>query len=103
MSCGCSGQYECDEYADVWREGRTSKTKKEHRCCECGATIPVGERCCFASSLYDGQWSTQRRCLTCSFLAEAISTTTGVCPLWGGLLEHASDIGFELAATGVWR
>lgn len=96
MTCGCSGRYEdVGEYATVWREGRINRTKKEHRCCECGVIIPAGERCCFASSLYDGRWETQRRCLKCSFLAEAIATTTGVCPLWGGLHEYASNSGFN--------
>lgn len=45
MSCGCSGRYESDDgYAEVWRDGRINRTKKDHRCCECDEIIPAGER-----------------------------------------------------------
>jgi len=106
MTCGCSGAYDldaCDGPADVWREGRTNRTAKDHRCCECSVTIPAGSRCCFVASLYDGRWMTQRRCLTCSFLAEEIATVTGVCPVWGGLLDYVSDSGFESGGVTKWN
>lgn len=99
MNCGCNGTYDldaCDGPADVWNEGRINATRKEHRCGECGEMIPSGTRCCYASWLYDGRWTTVRRCLKCSFVAEAISTITGTCPLWGGLMDYVGNNGFNV-------
>lgn len=43
MSCACGFPFEdCDEIATVWRERRVSATRREHRCYECGESIPAG-------------------------------------------------------------
>lgn len=43
----------------------TVKARKEHVCCECGATITVGERYENVRGLWDN-WQTFKTCLFCS-------------------------------------
>jgi hypothetical protein len=88
--CGCSYGYEDaddGEPCSVWREKRITATRKAHRCCECGATIPVGSHCCYAFGVYDGSATTYYRCPTCAALAELLAMMNQECPLWGGLEE----------------
>lgn len=45
--------------------GFMRKARKEHRCCECGRGIEVGERHEYMRGLYDGSWDTFRTCAHC--------------------------------------
>lgn len=95
MSCGCSGEMWADDYEEsaVWREFKVGRSRSTHHCCECGDEIPAGSRVCAAASLYDGRWSTLRRCLCCAALVEMIATTQDVCVnLWGGLQDACDDL-----------
>lgn len=93
-SCGCALRYEeCDEQAAVWSEARVGATRTEHKCCECGDPIPSGSRCCRASGLYEGKWSTWYRCVTCATLAEYVAAENKECPLWGCLSESCEYAG----------
>lgn len=87
MSCHCSYGYEEGEPCDVWREGQVQRSRKPHRCCECGDVIPAGSRYCYAFSVYDGMPNTFRRCASCATLAELYAELNKSCPLWGGLSE----------------
>ena len=94
--CGC-GTYGYDtdggDLCTVWSEHRIHATRAAHQCCECGDAIPVGSRCCKASGLYDGSWSTQYRCVPCAVLAEYVAEQLKTCPLWGGLSEVCFEAG----------
>lgn len=103
MSCACSGEPWADDYdaSTVWREGSVKKTRVKQFCSECGDEIPPGSRLCYAAGLMDGRWDMFYRCLCCSALVEAISTTKGVCVnLWGGLQEACDDLDIDWSA---WR
>jgi len=92
MSCVCSYGYDEGDYdCTFWRERSIGKTRKEHKCYECGDTIPVGSRCCTAFSITSEHGSTMYRCLTCAVLAELIAELNKSCPLWGGLRETCED------------
>ena len=57
MNCGCSMGYETDYDgvpAVLWHERQVERPRKAHSCVECGKTIPVGERCCMATSTATG-------------------------------------------------
>ena len=95
MSCGCGSNYPDDgdgDYCDIWEEGRVQKSRKAFTCYECGDKIPAGSRYCWAKNLYDGLWTTYRRCLSCSALAELVTMESGYCPLWGDLHSTAQQM-----------
>lgn len=90
MSLDC----DCD-YSAVWDE-RKLRARKEHRCSECHGTIKRGETYTRIASLYDGRWTTIRRCEDCSvILCDLGRLTTGGCHCYTGgdlmadLHEHA--------------
>lgn len=112
MSCSCAYETEtCDETATLWVETNVRKTRKEHRCFECGDLIPIGSRCCKASCLFDGSWDVMYRCVSCAIYAEYISMAAKMCPLWGHLRDFVSDNdlnwdrhdGLELPSLADWR
>lgn len=109
MSCSCAGPYEdSDDEATVWRETRVTKTRKAHRCYECGDTILAGSRCCKAEFLYDGQWGAMYRCISCSTYVEYVSMAAKLCPLWGHAREFVSDNDLHFDFPGIltlrgWR
>lgn len=92
MGCACRYGYEdCDEYSAIWRESRVAKTRKPHRCYECGDAIPAGSSCCaaFWAGGSSGGPVTAYRCFACAALAELVAEINKACPLWGGLRESA--------------
>lgn len=97
-TCGCNygydGDYDLDP-ADIWEEGRVQKSRKPHRCSECGDPIPPGSRYCYARMLAEGEWTSFARCLTCAALAELYATTTKTCPVWGWLKDSVEDAGID--------
>ena len=55
----------CDlEPCDVYNE-RRRKANKEHRCAECHKTIRKGQTYIVLNSLFEGVWSTVKRCIQC--------------------------------------
>lgn len=99
----CHGDYEYDfddDPADVWEEG-SRRAGKEHRCCECDAVIGKGERHDYLTTLVRGDgWSTLRRCLACSTLADLVNTISGFCPRWTQLADAADEAGIDF---GEWH
>lgn len=75
---------------EVWR-----KAKKEHKCCECGATIQVGEEYEYISGKWDGYFSTYTTCEKCADLRASLAEAT--CPVLGELRaaykEYLHDVG----------
>ena len=69
MSAGMEASFcSCDYDGDVpeFFARRVKKARKEHRCCECGATIQVGEQYEYIAGKWDGEISSFKTCLTCS-------------------------------------
>ncbi len=63
--------YHDGEYATVWRESE-HKARKQHKCCECGKAIRIGETYSSVFCVSEGYASTSRTCPRCSRLRKAI-------------------------------
>lgn len=57
-------------YHDKWVVGR-----KDYKCCECGASIPNGDRHFMAAGKWGSHFEVYRRCNRCQKLCEAIEAT----------------------------
>jgi len=60
-SCCCTYDYHGPEVCRT----EIRRAAKEHRCCECGATIKVGERHQYVTGKWDGFWDAYRTCMPC--------------------------------------
>ena len=84
-SCPCSIDYDGpDVYSRTIR-----KARKEHRCCECGDWIRVGERYEYITALYPdcSGWDEFKTCLPCANLAMSMG-----CRQHMGLVEMFYDM-----------
>lgn len=61
----CSCEYDWDDPPSFW-DSREVSARKEYKCCECGATIVVGERHEYVVGKWDGHFDTYRSCATCA-------------------------------------
>jgi len=52
------------------------KANKEHRCCECGGLIRVGEKHEYASGVWDGDFRAFRTCSSCEILRNECADIT---------------------------
>jgi hypothetical protein len=81
IECNCSvTDYDGPEvFREEWR-----RAAKQHKCCECGDAIEIGEEHEYVTGLWDGVWDTHRTCQGC------INMRRRFCPdgwLYGGLGE----------------
>jgi hypothetical protein len=60
FSCNCDY-----DPCDVWDETKR-KARKAHKCTECRGAIKPGETYTVINMLFDGSWSTAKRCEDCS-------------------------------------
>jgi len=67
MSCTCSIQDY--EGPSIYNES-FPKSRKEHKCCECGEVIPVGVKYHKVEGLWDGSFSTYKTCMFCYEMRE---------------------------------
>lgn len=65
MSCQDVCLYAGDGDRPEFYVESTPRARKEHKCCECGRTITVGEKHQAASGKWDGDISTYRTCAEC--------------------------------------
>ena len=64
-----TGMCSCDlESCDIYNE-RKVKARREHRCAECREPIKTGQKYIYLKSLYDGVWTTTKRCIPCQSIA----------------------------------
>lgn len=64
-ACDCSCDYDGPyDGPKVYHEAQPI-ARKEHRCCECGGIIKVGERYERVEGLWDDVWATFKTCLPC--------------------------------------
>ena len=88
---GCYCDYDPSTVWDVTEP----KARKEHRCCECLGIIRPGERYKRVGSLFEGSWSTYKRCTDCQHVMCEISKVIECwCDVWG---EFHERFGTELS------
>lgn len=69
---------------------RERRAAKEHRCEECGRTIPVGERYSYASGKFEGDFFDAKQCVHCAAAAGwLLKECHGF--LYGGVLEDLEE------------
>lgn len=86
---------DCDlDYPDVYRE-RDRRARKGHRCSDCSGVISKGEVYTVISGLWDGSWSSYKRCQDCTTVLCDIGKLAGGCDcvpmgeLYGYLSEES--------------
>ena len=67
MECSCTIDAEYDEGPDCYQEAMR-KTRKTHKCCECGEVIQIGEKYESISGIWDGDPHTYKTCMDCKSL-----------------------------------
>jgi len=80
MNCAC----DCDSPAVTWKTTQTAR--KEHKCCECGSTIGIGEKYYQIKGVWDSAFETYRMCMPCSQVTKA-AVSDGICFCLGDLWE----------------
>jgi hypothetical protein len=83
----------CDGRVQIVSEGHR-KAKKEHRCHECGRSIPAGEMYLYEAFIYNGDFETHKTCQHCEAVRQWLNDECGGW-LYGGVAEdiheHAED------------
>ena len=86
---------ECDEGPSVFRE-KIVKARKEHKCCECGATINKGDEYEYTFGVWEGEASSFHTCEKCSDLRASL-TELGFCITYGDLHDVHNEYKAEYA------
>ena len=81
MTCYCDYDSMPSMYSETWH-----KAKKDHRCCECGKTISVGQQYQRVVGVWDGDFSSYKTCERCAGLRDALAEVS--CPTFGGLQDE---------------
>ena len=84
----------CDEPEAICNV--TRRASKAHRCCECGHTIPAGDRYQYTSGVWDHRGDSFKTCVSCAALRgalyDALDTGTADCgPPFGGLVQYMQE------------
>ena len=92
ISCDCSVDVDCEGRA--WCSVvKIRKSRKTHKCEECGDPIVPGQRYEYASGIWDGRPDSHRTCLTC------VAIRDRYCPggyYYGELAQQIEDcLGFD--------
>lgn len=75
----------CDESFVVYHAHRPVRARKEHRCSECGRTIPAGETYYRADGLFEGRWDIYHTCAHCKVACDWLKANCG------GFLHHGVE------------
>lgn len=70
---------DCDAEYPSFINDSHPKAKKDHNCCECRGTIKSGETYHNYTGLWDGEFSTYKRCEDCFSLIEKIAKAHDGC------------------------
>lgn len=78
-----------DFYSDKMRTAR-----KQHRCCECGRVIEVGEHYQHVAGAWDRKVSTYKTCQQCKEIRESFACGEGFLftTLWDDMQEYAFPV-----------
>lgn len=87
MSCSCAIEVDHDGGPRFISESYPVARKK-HKCCECGRSIPKGEKYEYVRGCWDGYFSTYRTCLDCESIRKALFCSYIYTMVWEDL---ASD------------
>ena len=68
FGCVCVSVSDYDYDQPELYKDKIVKARKEHKCCECGERIAIGERHEHAKGKWDGNWDSYRTCLFCTKL-----------------------------------
>lgn len=82
MATACIDVCDYEDYATVLCE-KTRRARKDHRCGECGETIPAGALYLYEATLFDGSVSTHKTCARCWQVRRDYFNSF----IWGGLVE----------------
>jgi len=80
LACGC------DDLAPSVFNEKFVKARKEHKCCECGKDIAIGEIYEYTFGVWDGDASSYHTCEKCSDLKASLSGL-GFCLVYEELHE----------------
>ena len=72
FSCSCSVSID-EMTAEIYNE-TFPKSRKEHTCCECRETIPIGVKYNKVEGLWDGSFNTYKTCMFCYKMREKYFT-----------------------------
>lgn len=84
--CGCEDY----DWPSVYR-ARFSRSRKDRRCCECGATIARGDTYVAISGCWDAEWSRFIECRKCDAMRQAWHDTEGCWASHGWLRDDVLD------------
>lgn len=93
VDCGVcldSGDY---EHPSVYRDDMV-KSRKPHKCGECGGTIERGQQYQRVTGCWEGSWDTHYTCMDCWNIREAFRCGGGFFfgRLWDDLHEYRNDV-----------
>lgn len=72
----------------------TRRARKQHTCCECGATIEKGEEYQNISGIWDRKYDHFKRCMPCEDLDASLSEV--MCTYYGDLMnEYMTYLEYE--------
>lgn len=83
-----------EELPSVFEEKRPT-AKKEHKCCECGKIIKIGEKYHRVNGCWDGKWHHYNTCIDCNDLRYEFQED-GALPPFGSLWEFAAEAGIDI-------
>jgi len=81
LSCGC----DFEDGPSILRE-KLVKARKQHKCCECGNTIEIGDEYEYVFGVWDGESSQFHTCEKCSDLRASLQAV-GFCVPYQELLS----------------
>ena len=87
--CGvcCYNDYDpCEVYKE-----RIPKSRKDHKCCECGERIPKGSEYELRDMLFYGKWHHYKTCLICAEIGQAFCCHGRVATLLWELMSEVMD------------
>lgn len=97
--CGVCIYSDCNSYCDPsgFQDVRIHKARKEHRCCECGEVIRIGQRYERYAGKHEGEFCSIDTCLPCAEIADAFYCDGRL--YGGGLWESMSYVMSELTTS----
>jgi hypothetical protein len=92
MSCNCQINVynnSC-EASGMWDETRVAR--KEHKCCECNATIKPGQKYEIATCIVDRGWSSYKTCIDCISVRDALFCSWVYTELWESVARELNSL-----------
>lgn len=78
---------------------RVHRARKEHRCCACRETIPIGHRYAYESYIWDSAVYSNKRCLRCQYLYAYLENDRRAGVVGGDYIDPELDCGHSWEDT----